>query len=143
MTTMAVRAAAEGTVAAVHDGQPDNVVIGTVDRWTERPSRSNPMSSYGNYVLIEHGPRAYILVGHLRNGSVRVRPGQHISQGQLIGSIGNSGASGGVHVHFERRTGPGLAGVETLPAYVTGLSRDGKIETRSVAIGTGDVVVSR
>ncbi len=138
-----VRAAAGGIVAATHDGQPDNVVIGTVDRWTTRPSRADPMSSYGNYVLIDHGHREYSLVGHLKNGSVRVRKGERVSEGQAIGAMGNSGASGGVHTHFERRTGWGLAGIQTLPAYFSGVTRAGTVRSkRPVAINSGDVVVS-
>jgi hypothetical protein len=139
-----VRAAAAGTVAAFHDGQPDNVVIGTVDRWTDRPSRANPMSSYGNYVLIQHQSGEFTLVGHLRNGSVRVKKGQRVVAGQQIGEIGNSGASGGVHVHFERRTGWGLAGVETLPAYFHDLTLIGNPNLReAIAIDSGDVVLTR
>ena len=139
-----VRASAAGIVAAVHDGQPDNVVIGTVDKWNDRPSRANPMSSYGNYVLVEHARREFSIVGHLRNGSVRVKKGERVQAGQVIGAIGNSGASGGVHVHFERRTGFGLAGIETLPAYFSNIvligSRraDGK-----TAIDSGDVVIAK
>lgn len=139
-----VRAAAEGIVAASHDGQPDNVVIGTVDKWTDRPSSKNPMSSYGNYVLIQHAPGEFTLAGHLRNGSVLVRKGQRVAQGQEIGAVGNSGASGGVHVHFERRTGWGLAEIQTLPAYFDGVTIIGDAHhNRAIAVNTGDVVIAR
>lgn len=138
-----VRASAPGVVAATHDGQPDNVVIGTVDKWTDRPSRANPMSSYGNYVLIEHGSGEFTLVGHLRNGSVRVKKGQRVAAGQPVGAVGNSGASGGVHVHFERRTGWGLSGVRTLPAYLSRLRLAGLPQTATtIAVDSGDVVVN-
>ena len=139
-----VRASAAGIVAAVHDGQPDNVVIGTVDKWIDRPSRAKPMSSYGNYVLINHAPREFSIVGHLRNGSVRVKKGDRVQAGQVIGAIGNSGASGGVHVHFERRTGFGLAGIETLPAYFSNLVLIGAGRVNGkIAIDSGDVVVGK
>ncbi|URD62041.1 M23 family metallopeptidase [Sphingomonas sp. KRR8] len=139
-----VRAAASGEVVAVHDGQPDNVVIGTVDHWLDRPSRSNPMSSYGNYVLLRHAPREFTLVGHLKNGSVVVRPGEFIHTGQRLGAMGNSGASGGVHTHFERRSAFGLAGVTTKPAYFTELTQVGRAPAKyPVVVGTGDVVVAR
>ncbi len=138
-----VRAPGEGIVAGVHDGQPDNVVIGTVDKWTDRPSRTNPMSSYGNYVLIKHGAGEFSLVGHLRNGSVKVKTGDAVRPGQIIGEIGNSGASGGVHVHFERRTGPGLAGIDTLPAYFGGLNVAGDpTGSLPIALDSGDVVLA-
>lgn len=141
-----VRAPATGTVAAMHDGQPDNVAIGTVDRWIDRDPARNPMTSYGNYVLIDHGGGEFTLMGHLRDGSVTVRRGQRVEQGEVVGAVGNSGASGGVHLHFERRSGPGLAGIRTLPPYfqgvtVAGPERNGGAEP--VAINSGDVVVAQ
>lgn len=142
-----VRAAAAGTVAARHDGQPDNIAIGSVDKWGG-PKKSDPMSSYGNYVLIDHGRGEFTLYGHLREGSVRVKQGQKIASGTMIGGIGNSGASGGVHLHWERRRGQGfgLSGIETQPAYVRNVELIGskvKTTTRDLAIDTGDILVAR
>jgi hypothetical protein len=139
-----VRAAAAGVVAAVHDGQPDNRVVGKLDEWTDRDSSKNPMTSYGNYVLIEHGPNEFTVVGHLRQGSVRVRQGQRVAAGQPIAQIGNSGASGGVHVHFERRTGFGIADIKALPPYVSAAKVLGTAGSRrAIPIDTGDVITSK
>lgn len=140
-----VRAAASGTVAAVHDGQPDNVVIGTVDMWTERVSKDNPMSSYCNYVLIDHGSGEFSLVAHLQNGSLRVKKGGLVKAGDRVASVGNSGASGGVHVHFERRTGGGIAGIETLPAAFVGVQLQGSgaiLDDRPTVLDSGDIVIA-
>jgi hypothetical protein len=138
-----VRAAASGIVAAVHDGQPDNDVIGELNKWVDRDQRKNPMTTYGNYVLIEHAPGEFTVAAHLMNGSVKVAKGQRVAAGQVIGAIGNSGASGGVHVHFERRTGPGIAGMETLPAYFHKVQVLGaRIGGAAVALDTGDVAIS-
>ena len=140
-----VRAAGDGVVAALHDGQPDNVVIGQIDQWTDRDMGRNPMTSYGNYVLIDHGGGEFSLVGHLRNGSVTVRKGERVQAGQRIGQVGNSGASGGVHVHYERRSGWGIAGIRTLPPYFEGVTRIGQPPARrtAVAIDSGDVLIAR
>lgn len=140
----AVRAAGSGTIVAMHDGQPDNVVIGTVDQWTGGVTRENPMSSYGNYVLIDHGGGEFTLAGHLKKGSVTVNQGDRVKAGQHIGQIGNSGASGGVHVHFERRTGPGIAGMETLPAFFSDVALVGAAgKGAPMAVNTGDVLIAR
>lgn len=141
----AVRAPAAGVVAAVHDGQADNVVMGSLDRWVDRDMNKNPMTSYGNYVLIDHGGGEFTIAAHLRNGSVKVKKGDRVSARQAIGSIGNSGASGGVHVHFERRTGPGIVGMRTLPPSfhdVTMVGRKRDLED-PVAVDTGDIFVAR
>jgi hypothetical protein len=141
-----VRAAGAGTVVAVHNDQPDNEVVGTIDRWTDRDPRRNPMSSYGNYVLIDHGGGEFSIVGHLRAGSVSVRPGQRVAIGETIGQMGNSGASGGVHVHYERRTGPGLAGIRTLPPYfrnVTVVGTGQRGGRQGVPVDSGDILIAR
>jgi hypothetical protein len=139
-----VRAAGDGVVAAVHDGQADNDVMGEVNKWVDRDQKRNPMTTYGNYVLVEHAPGEFTVAAHLKNGSVKVAKGQRVAAGQVIGAIGNSGASGGVHVHFERRTGSGTAGMETLPPYFHGVQVLGtRSGGASVALDTGDIVISR
>jgi hypothetical protein len=140
-----VRAAAAGTVADLHDGQPDNVVVGTLDRFKRDAQPPDAMASYGNYVLLDHGGGEFSIVGHLQNGSIAVRKGQHVRAGQLVARIGNSGASGGVHTHFERRTGPGIVNMRSLPPYFTGFTfadRGIKVPAQGAVIDTGDVVIS-
>ena len=140
-----VRSVAEGIVAEVHDGQPDNVVVGTVDRWTERDLAKNPMTSYGNFVLIDHGHGEFTLSAHLRNGSVKVRKGQRVRARATIGEIGNSGASGGVHLHFERRSGPGIAGIATLPLAlheVTSKTRRDAVPGMPLVADSGDIFIA-
>jgi hypothetical protein len=139
-----VRSAANGIVAAVHDGQPDNDVMGQPNKWVDRDQKKNPMTTYGNYVLIEHAPGEFTVAAHLKNGSVKVAKGQRVAAGQVIGAIGNSGASGGVHLHFERRTGLGIAGIETLPPYFNGVQLLGTgTGSAAVALDTGDVAITR
>lgn len=54
---------------------------------------------YGNYVVINHSNGTQTLYGHLK--SVLVRVGDQVSQGQVIGTEGNTGRSTGTHLHFE------------------------------------------
>ncbi|MDB5253982.1 MAG: hypothetical protein JWL80_48 [Parcubacteria group bacterium] len=56
---------------------------------------------YGSYVVISHGNGTQTLYGHLSRNDVVV--GQAVSQGQVIGALGNSGKSTGPHLHFEVR----------------------------------------
>jgi len=59
----------------------------------------NGMSGYGNVVLIDHGFGYQTLYGHMSR--VKVRPGQKIKRGELIGYVGNTGLSSGPHLHYE------------------------------------------
>jgi murein DD-endopeptidase MepM/ murein hydrolase activator NlpD len=64
---------------------------------------SGQQSGYGNVIIIDHGGGLTTLYGHQ---SRRIaQDGQHVSQGQLIGKVGNTGHSTGPHVHFETRYG--------------------------------------
>ena len=57
--------------------------------------------NYGNYVLISHDGTFSTMYAHL--SSVNVSVGDYVSQGQVIGYIGNTGFSTGAHLHFEVR----------------------------------------
>lgn len=53
----------------------------------------------GNYVAIDHGYGIYSAYAHL--SQVHVTRGQTITKGQIIGVSGNTGRSGGPHLHWE------------------------------------------
>lgn len=56
---------------------------------------------YGNYIVISHPNGVQTLYGHL-NG-VNISQGATVKQGQVIGYMGTTGDSSGVHLHFEVR----------------------------------------
>jgi len=58
----------------------------------------------GNYILLRHQIGYSSLYGHLQH--TLVKPGQAVSRGQKIGTVGSTGKSTGPHLHFEvRRNG--------------------------------------
>lgn len=74
--------------------------------------------SYGNQVAIYHGGGNYTNNGHLT--SIRVRVGQKVKAGQLIGYMGHTGNTvpkgiGGTHLHFEVHRGKKWNRVNPLP----------------------------
>lgn len=79
---------AQGQVAAVVGDLPDQP-LGKKD--VQRPS--------GNHVVVATPQGRYVVVAHLREGSVRVGPGDRVEAGQPLGRCGNSGNSDYPHVH--------------------------------------------
>ncbi|MDJ0717626.1 MAG: M23 family metallopeptidase [Prochloraceae cyanobacterium] len=55
----------------------------------------------GNYVDIQHSTGIKTRSGHFKQGSIAVKVGEKVCQGQQIARVGNSGRSSGPHLHFE------------------------------------------
>lgn len=57
------------------------------------------LSGYGVAVLLNHGYGYKTLYGHMND--VKVRRGQKVKRGELIGHVGNTGLASGPHCHYE------------------------------------------
>ncbi|WP_298120412.1 M23 family metallopeptidase [Flavobacterium sp.] len=62
-------------------------------------SADNSLSGYGNHIEINHGFGYLTLYGHL--SSYKVRPGQRVKRGDIIGLVGSTGRSQAPHLHYE------------------------------------------
>lgn len=60
---------------------------------------ARPYNNYGNTVIIRHERGVETLYAHLAD--IRVREGQEVDTSDVLGMIGNTGASTGKHLHFE------------------------------------------
>ena len=60
-------------------------------------------SNYGNFVIIKHNHGIYTRYAHL--STYRVKKGQLVEQGYIIGYVGNTGISTGPHLHYEVHIG--------------------------------------
>jgi murein DD-endopeptidase MepM/ murein hydrolase activator NlpD len=135
-----VLAAGAGTVAALHDGEPDN------RRFDEAELETRETAYGGNYAVIDHGNGEYSWFGHLQQRSIRVKLGERVEQGQTIARLGASGDSLFPHLHYELRNGIGARGVEGLPSEFTQFRRLLGATALTVERGTvttGDIVQSR
>ena len=64
---------------------------------------------------------------HLRPGSVRVRRGDRVRAGQVLGELGNSGESSGPHLHFQLMNRPSIAAADGLPFVFHSFELDGRM----------------
>jgi len=86
---------ADGVVTDVIDGVRDN-----------NPGSMNSYSGLGNAVFIEHRENEVSVLAHLKLGSVKVKVGDKVNRGQLIGLCGNSGNSSEPHLHYHLQNTP-------------------------------------
>jgi murein DD-endopeptidase MepM/ murein hydrolase activator NlpD len=70
-----------------------------------RVIHAGPEDGYGNYVCIAH-LRLSTCYAHLEK--VKAKEGTSVRRGQVIGTVGNTGNSGALHLHFEVRRGKEL-----------------------------------
>lgn len=113
-----VRAPAAGRVVRVVNDVPDNEGAREYPRRSLLDDLAHPDWVFGNYVVLEAGKGAYVLLAHLEQGSVLVAPGQLVEAGEQIARAGNSGNSihPHVHLHVMDRPDPSDNEVQGLPA---------------------------
>ncbi len=56
---------------------------------------------YGNWIRVSHGNGWDTGYAHMSRFAAGMRPGVHVSQGQLIGYVGATGQVTGPHLHYE------------------------------------------
>ena len=111
-----VIAVADGEVVYVQDGVP---------------GYDDEVYTAGNYVRIKHESGVYSRYLHLVNGSIKVKVGQKVKAGAVLGTEGNTGYSMGTHLHFDINDGNGY--VDPLP-YLLGEKSFYK-ETTKITVG--------
>ena len=72
-------------------------IFATGDGVVERAD--NNASGYGNHIVIRHGYGYETLYGHL--SKYKVRSGQRVKRGDIIGYVGSTGRSEAPHLHYE------------------------------------------
>jgi murein DD-endopeptidase MepM/ murein hydrolase activator NlpD len=83
-------------------------------------------NGYGNVIVVKHDERLTTLYAHLHRFAPDLEPGSRVRQGQVIGTVGQTGWATGPHLHFEfhvdgKHVDP-MAAVQ--PAPVRQLSRE-------------------
>ncbi|MFI2629557.1 M23 family metallopeptidase [Streptomyces collinus] len=103
---------------------------------------SGPRGVLGNHIVLDLGDHAYALFAHLQRGSARVRPGQRVHRGQVIGRCGNSGNSSEPHLHFQLMDHPSPLVAAGVPFVFFDVSVDGREPAESLPADGQTIVVA-
>ncbi|MDA1533724.1 MULTISPECIES: M23 family metallopeptidase [unclassified Bacillus cereus group] len=106
-----VMAPASGTVVSINNNEQDLV-----------PGSENFQSMAGNHIYLRVDETGtFLILAHLKKGSINVREGQHVNEGEFLAQVGNSGSSSEPHLHIHhQRQDPSKVSMflaEGLPLY--------------------------
>ena len=107
-----ILAPAAGRVVSVHDGEADHearrsqLALVPYALTQAKRARSGAGALAGNHVIIQRDRGGYVVLAHLRAGSIRVEEGEEVVVGQELGRCGNSGNSTQPHVHVQVMDSP-------------------------------------
>ncbi|URX64489.1 M23 family metallopeptidase [Luteibacter anthropi] len=128
-----VLAVADATVVAMRDGQDEHAPLEA----QPEPASLSLDGLFGNYVVLDLGQGRYAGYAHLEKGSVKVKTGQHVARGDVIGALGQSGNSAAPHLHFQVADAMAFEGSEGIPYVFEALDSFGP-ESEGQLFGMGD-----
>jgi hypothetical protein len=122
---------AGGTVVGVQDGLPEQIP-------GKLPEDATIQMAGGNYVVVDISNGRFAFYAHMQPGSLKVKKGDTVKQGQVLGLLGNSGNTDTPHLHFHVMDGPSPLLSNGLPYVFTSFTGQGRI-TDEQPLFTGGV----
>lgn len=112
-----IHAATAGEVVDVRNDQPEAPVNASS---TGNPTVKEIRDVAGNHVTVRFAPDRFAVYAHLQTGSGRVKVGDQVAAGDILGLLGNSGNSTAPHLHFSIQNGPDALTSDSLPFVIDG-----------------------
>lgn len=86
-------AVADGVVTSVRNDFAD------ITPYEPLPYKLTKENIAGNHVVVDMGNGMSFVFAHMKTGSVRVKAGDRVSKGQVLGQVGNNGSTTNPHLH--------------------------------------------
>jgi peptidase M23-like protein len=115
-----VHSVANGIVVQIADRLPEQVP-------GKLPEAATIQMAAGNHAVIDIGEGRYAFYAHMQPGSVRVKVGDKVVTGQVLGVLGNSGNTDAPHLHFHVMDGPSPLLSNGLPFVFTSFKGQGAL----------------
>ncbi len=107
------------------DGEIIKVLDGIVDN---KIGEMNSIDVTGNTIIIKTNNNEYLFFCHFKNGTIKLKEGEKVKQGQLLGLCGNSGHSSEPHLHFHIQNTKDINSGTGIKCYFEKLKVNGKLK---------------
>ncbi|MFL6552343.1 MAG: M23 family metallopeptidase [Chthoniobacterales bacterium] len=118
-----VLAVADGRVVSTLNNLDDQVPGHLPD-----PSRITIHTVDGNHVVLDLGGGRFAFYAHLQKNSVRVKPGDEVKKGLVLGKLGNTGNTSAPHLHFHVMNRPSPLASDGLPYLIDAFDFAGQVD---------------
>ncbi len=126
----AIYSVADGTVVAMAADRPEQVP-------GKLPEGISLQMALGNYVVVDIGEGRFAFYAHMQPGSLRVKPGDNVTAGQVLGLLGNSGNTDAPHLHFHVMDGVSPLLSNGLPYVFTSFTGQGRVTDEKALFAGG------
>jgi hypothetical protein len=131
-----VHSVANGIVVQIADRLPEQVP-------GKLPEGATIQMAAGNHAVIDIGEGRYAFYAHMQPGSVRVKVGDKVVTGQVLGVLGNSGNSDAPHLHFHVMDGPSPLLSNGLPFVFTSFKGQGALRDEKLLFAGREVNIDK
>jgi hypothetical protein len=102
--------------------EPSSITIETVD---------------GNHVVLDLGGGRFGFYAHLQKNSIKVRPGDQVKKGAILGKLGNTGNTSAPHLHFHIMNRPSPMAADGLPYLIDAFDFSGQVDIAAFEAAPG------
>jgi peptidase M23-like protein len=127
---------ADGTVVATEDGLPEQVP-------GKLPEGATIQMAAGNHVVVDIGQGRFAFYAHMQPGSLKVKVGDQVTTGQVLGLLGNTGNTDTPHLHFHIMDGPSPLLANGLPYVFTSFTGQGRLTDEQPLFTGGAVTIDK
>ncbi|WP_237341114.1 M23 family metallopeptidase [Williamsia soli] len=127
-----IHAVADATVISVLDDVAANAPGTLPAQDPVLAARLTALNVDGNHIVLDLGDGVYAMYAHLIEGSLLVKPGDRVTDGQVIAKLGNTGNANASHLHFQLMNGPTLLGSDGLPYVFDEFDYAGQVPVQAI-----------
>jgi murein DD-endopeptidase MepM/ murein hydrolase activator NlpD len=128
-----IYAVADGTVVSILDDVEANAPGVLPSTNPELRAKLTVANADGNHIILDIGGGVYAMYAHMIKGTLKVKPGDKVKKGDVIGELGNTGNANASHMHFQLMNDPSILEGDSLPYVIDQFTYRGQLDAKAFA----------